>query len=166
MKFSRLSLCKGLVGACVLGLLVVAGSTQRVDAQGGGQGGYITEAAARLTKLVEQANKDGYKLQDNSFSIGGGWLKQSASDWIPLYTVQLNGGTKYRFLASGDKDAKDVDIEIQDAKGKTVAADVDTAADAKVDFAPKETGRYLVRIRLYDSKDNLPCVCLGIVMSK
>lgn len=165
MKYSRLSLCKGLVGACVLGLLAVAGSTQRVDAQGG-QGSYITEAAARLTKLVEQGNKDGYKLQDNSFSIGGGWLKKSETDWIPLYTVQLNGGTKYRFLASGDQDAKDVDIEIQDANGKTVAADVDTAADARVDFAPKANGRYLVRIRLYDSKDNLPCVCLGIVMSK
>ena len=29
----------------------------------------------------------------------------------------------------------------------------------------QNTGRYLVRIRLYASDNNLPCVCLGVVMA-
>ena len=56
--------------------LVVALALEQRTAQQG-QGQYVTEAAARLSKLIAAANKDGYILQDNNFSIGGGWLKQS-----------------------------------------------------------------------------------------
>ncbi len=130
-----------------------------------GQGIYVTQASARLTKLIDNGNKDSYSLQDNSFSIGGGWLKQSTSNWVALYTVDLTAGKKYRFLAAGDNDAKDVDLEVQDAKGKVVAFDERTNPEAIVDFTPSASGRYLVRIRLYASVDDLPCVCLGIIMS-
>ena len=130
------------------------------------QGVYVTQAAARLSKLVDKANKDGYELQDNSFSIGGGWLKKS-NDWVGIYSVQLTEGQQYRFLASGDNDAKDVDLRIMDLKGKTqYAADVDVAADAIVNFTPKASGRYLVQLRLFDSQGDVPAVCLSVVMQK
>ena len=130
------------------------------------QGVFITQAASRLTKLIDSANKDGYHLKDNSFSIGGGWIKQSKKDWIALYKVQLTGGKEYRFLAAGDKDAKDVDLEIRNSNDDVVASDTDTDPNAIVNFRPKTGGLYTIRVRLYDSRDNLPCVCLGIVMVK
>ena len=148
---------------CLASLAAVLGSDTRASAQ---QGKYVTEAADRLTKLVNTANKAGYNLHDNAFSIGGGWLKQSKKDWIPLFTVQLTAGKSYRFLAAGDADAKDVDLEILDSNNKVVAQDSATDPTATVDFVAKTSGRYTVRIRLYESDNNDPCVCLAVMMTK
>lgn len=149
----------------LLALSAVAIAHTRVQAQEG-QGKYITDASIRLTRLVAAANKDGYTLQDNSFSIGGGWLKQSKERWIPLYSLKLEEGKKYRFIAAGDEDAKDVDLEIVDADGKRVALDDKTDPEAVVDFVPKASGTYQVRIRLYESMNNVPCVCLSVVLNR
>ena len=148
---------------CLASVMTVFVSENRASAQ---QGKYVTEAAARLTKLVDTSNKAGYTLNDNTFSIGGGWLKQSKKDWIPLYTIPLTAGKSYRFIAAGDADAKDVDLEILDANNKIVAQDAETDPWAAVDFTPKVSGVYLVRIRLYASDNNDPCVCLAVVMTK
>jgi hypothetical protein len=148
---------------CLASVMTVLVSENRASAQ---QGKYVTEAADRLTKLINHANKADYVLQNNSFSIGGGWLKQSKKDWIPLFTVQLTAGKSYRFLAAGDADAKDVDLEILDDNNKIVAQDAETDPTATVDFTPRVSGRYTVRIRLYGSDNNDPCVCLAVVMTK
>ena len=150
---------------CLAGLMTVLVSENRASAQEG-QGRYVTEAAARLTKLIDASNKGGFVLQNNSFSIGGGWLKQSQTAWVPLFTVPLVEGKTYRFLAAGDVDAKDVDLEVQDANGKSVAIDTRTDPEAVVDFTPTTSGNYVVRIRLYDSDRNQPCVCLAVMMTK
>jgi hypothetical protein len=151
------------VALTVVGLLGVI-SHNRASAQEG-QGKYVTEAAARLVKLIDKANGEGYKLHDNVFSIGGGWLKQGNNNWVALFTVELQAGKTYRFLGAGDADAKDVDLELQ-LNGKVVASDTGTDPTAVVNYTPAAAGRYLVRLRLYDSDQNLPCVCLGIVMAK
>lgn len=132
----------------------------------GGQGKYVSEAAARMTKLVDAANKSGYALQDNSFSIGGGWLKQSKTDWVSLYTIKLAAGTGYRFLAAGDFDARDVDLEVLDENNKVVAQDVKTDPQAVVDFTPSKAGLYQVRLRLYASERDVPCMCLSLMLTK
>jgi hypothetical protein len=111
-----------LLFAGLLGLLSLVASDNIASAQDG-QGAYVTQSTARLTKLIDAGNKDGYTLQNNTFSAGGGWLKQSTTDWVPLFYVNLQAGKKYRFLAAGDNDAKDVDLEVQDAAGKQVAVD-------------------------------------------
>ena len=80
---------------------------------------------------------------------------------MPLFTLTLQAGRKYRFLAAGDADAKDVDLDIQDLNGKTLKADVGTEPEAVVNFTPAVTAKYLVRVRLFDSDKNLPCVCTG-----
>lgn len=150
------------LGVCVASMVALVVGTNQASAQ---QGKYVTEATARLTKMVNAGNKAGYSLSDNSFSIGGGWLKQSKTDWVPLYDVELKAGKKYRFIAAGDNDAKDVDLEVLDANNKVVAQDAATDPTATVDFTPTKTGRYLVRIRLYASQDSEPCVCVAIVMT-
>jgi hypothetical protein len=152
--------------SCAILAMTLALCAADVAPAGEKQGIFITQASARLTKLIDKANGDSYKLDDNSFSIGGGWLQQSTSKWVTLYTVTLQSGRSYRFLAAGDADAKDVDLEVLDSTGKTVASDTSTAPEASVDFRPDATQQYKVRVRLYASRENLPCVCLAVVLSK
>jgi hypothetical protein len=164
MKKLRLTL-----GICLATALALILSENRACAQNLRQGIYVTQAAANLRELVDKANKDGYALghsDDNPFSIGGGWLKQSQSDWIPMYSVNLEAGVSYRFLAAGDKDARDVDLEVLDSEGKVVARDELEDPTAVVNYKAEKDGKYLVRIRLYASRDDLPCVCLSAMMVK
>jgi hypothetical protein len=130
-----------------------------------GQGQYLKEASGRLARLIGAANKQGYILKDKTLSLGGGWLTRS-NDWLPLYKVKLEEGKKYRFLAAGDADAEEVDLKVVNADGKVVAQNVNTDPEAVVDFTPGATGQYAVRIRLYASMRNVPCVCVAIVMTK
>jgi len=153
-----------LGGLLITLLALLAPGHEATAQQGQGQGQYLTEAAARLSKLIARANQDGFTLTDNNFSIGGGWLKQSQTNWVPLYTLTLQAGKKYRFIASGDADARDVDLEVQDLNGKRFAADEGTEPDAVVNFTPTVTQKYLVRVRLYDSDKQLPCVCIAVVL--
>ncbi len=145
---------------------VLPGETARAQQ---GQGQYLTEASSRLGKLIARANKDGYSLYNNQFSVGGGWLRQGQNNWVSLYTITLEAGKSYRLMAAGDADARDVDLQVKDLDGNEKAVDADTKSEAVVDFSPRITQKYLVRVRLYDSaKDNqgrkLPCMCLAIVM--
>lgn len=130
------------------------------------QGKYLNSASARLIKLVDRANEDGYKFQNDSFSLGGGWLKQGTDRWVTLYTVSLQAGKSYRFLAVGDMDAKDVDIQVLDPDGRTVASDTLAAPEAIVGYSPTKTGRYSVRVRLYASRDNVPSFVVAALLAK
>ena len=151
------------LGVFALAATLAFGSMSRAQE---GQGRFVTQASARLVKLINSANAGGFNLADNSFSIGGGWLKQSQANWVPMFTVELQAGKQYRFLAAGDADAKDVDLEIQDANGRSVAVDDAVNPEAVITYTPANAGRYLVRIRLYDSRENYPCVCMAIVLQK
>jgi hypothetical protein len=167
MKTSLVRRVRGVFAVATLAcLLVVSGAPNRASAQNVKQGQYITEASALLIKLINQANADGYKMLDNSFSIGGGWLTQGANNWVGLFTLELRAGRSYRFLGAGDADATDLDLQVVNPNGQKVAEDVGTEPDAIVNYRPTVTGRYLVRIRLYASKENLPCACLAIVVEK
>lgn len=154
-------------GSCLAVFVTVVSTCTSTSALAGeGQGEYLTQASERLIKLVAKANADGYKLQNNSFSLGGGWLTQSQSTWVPLFTINMEVGKNYRCLAAGDNDAKDVDLQIVDPSGKVVAEDTGTNPQAVVNFSPRESGRHLIRLRLYESNKSLPCACLGIVTVK
>jgi hypothetical protein len=150
----------------LMAALTLLAGPQRTAAQGEGQGGYIVQAAQRLQKLTDTANKEGFKLDDNKFSMGGGWLNQGEA-WINLFNLNFKAGRTYRVIVAGDNDARDVDVQIVEMKtGKPVAADVKTDPEAVVDFTPNATQKYIVRVRLYDSRENVPCACLAVVMVK
>lgn len=148
----------------VLGALAVPTAPSSVLA-GEGQGPYLAQASTRLIRLVGRGNADGYKLQNNSFSIGGGWLIKG-NDWVPLFTLHMEEGRDYRCLAAGDNDARDVDLQVVDPNGQVVAEDTGGDPEAVVTYRPKATGKHLIRLRLYASEKNQPCVCLGLVMGK
>lgn len=153
----------GTVVVCLAGMFAATGA-DRAAAQTK-QGVYLTQASIRLAKLIDAGNGDGYALVNNKFSLGGGWLKKS-EDWTTLYSVNLTGGKNYRVIASGDDDAKDVDLRILDAKMQQVALDDSTAVDAVINFTPKATGKYTVQIRLYDSKGNVDSLCISALLVK
>lgn len=153
-------------GAVLLACLALPGVSGQAQGQGVQQGKYFTEASALLIKLINQSNGQGYKMPDNTFSIGGGWLNQGTQNWVSLFTVELKAGTDYRFIAAADADATDLDLQVISPNGKVVAEDSGTEPDAIVNYRPGANGRYLIKLRLYASKDNLPCASLAVVMSK
>lgn len=150
-------------GICIVGVLALLTGQQQAFAQK--QGVYLTQASARLAKLIDAGNGEGYTLINNKFSLGGGWLKKS-EEWTTLYSINLTGGKKYRVIASGDDDAKDVDLRILDAKMNQVAIDDGTAVDAIINFTPKMTGKYTVQIRVFDSKGGVDSLCISALMAK
>jgi len=154
-----------VLAVCLTCVFAVLAGEGRAVAQEG-QGVYITQASARLTKLVDAGNKKGYQLHNNSFSVGGGWLKQSAEKWVVLYSIQLTAGKEYVFLAAGDDDAKDVDLRIQDSNNEEVAKDDKIYPEAVVVFRPKTSGLYTISARLFDSRENYDCVVLSVMMVK
>jgi hypothetical protein len=149
---------------CACGLLILGASAGAAYSQGPGR--YFKEASDRLAPLIDKAAKDGYSFPPNAFTFGGSFIKKDTNSWVPVYTVQLVEGRTYVFLAAGDNDTRDLDIDIQDAAGKTLVSDTDTAAEAVVTFTPRVSGRYTVRLRLYDSEQGLPCYCFAAMMSK
>jgi hypothetical protein len=150
------------LAALVVGTLIVTAPGN--PASGQSQGDYVIQASNRLNKLITRANKEGYQLDENKFSIGGGWLTQGSDNWVSLFTITVKAGARYRFLASGDNDARDVDLQLQDLQGKEIAKDEREEPDAVVDYRPTVGQKVLVRVRLYASEKNVPCMCLASVM--
>jgi hypothetical protein len=147
----------------ILTALVLPGAAA---AQNERQGPFIVQAAQRLQKLTDQANAAGFKLDDNKFSMGGGWYNQS-DKWMNVFNLTLKAGRTYRVIVAGDGDARDVDVALVEMKtGKVVAVDMKNDPEAMVELTPAATQKYIVRIRLFDSRENVPCVCLAVVMVK
>ena len=87
------------------------------------------------------ANDEGYQLTNNSFAVGGAWIKQSKETFVPIYTINLEEGKKYRFLQpASDSRRREVDLEVLDKDGKVVARDIKTDPEAVVDYEPAESG--------------------------
>jgi len=156
-------LCRLLGGGICLAMLLIA--TENANAQ---QGQYVTQAATRLGKLIDKGNSEGFRLAANKFSLGGGWLAQG-TEYVSLFTINLEAGKKYRFLAAGDDDARDVDIRVMDPSKNVVAEEAKTDATAEVDFTPKTSLRYLVQVRVFKSRaggsgKQVPAFTIGTVM--
>jgi len=62
----------------------------------------------------------------------------------------LTKGQGYAFVAVGDDNANDVDLQLVDTTGKVVAQDNDTDESAVVTFSPRQNARYYARVIMYD----------------
>jgi serine/threonine protein kinase len=124
---------------------------------------YMNAAVVRVTNLADKANTLNNFGYDNGISILGGWVEEKKNLTV---TLTLTGGVQYLFLAAGDNDAVDVDLEILDAGNNVVAKDTDTNPDAVVNFTPPANGKYTVKMTLYQSKNKVPCVCVTVVLKK
>jgi len=125
---------------------------------------YMGEAAVALSRLMGQAEDDGFRLE-KSMTLAGGWIDKGER-WTSLYQVVLQEGSLYRFMAAGDADATDVDIRLTDPDGNVMVADEAVARTAGVNFRSKRSIYYTVQIRVYGSLNNVPCVCLTAVYKR
>jgi hypothetical protein len=130
------------------------------------QGKYVNSASARLVKLINLGNEAGFKLPHHSFSGGGGWLSSGEDKWVSLYTVRLESTKDYRFLAAGDMDAKVLNLQVCNVDGKVLANDTDNDSQAVLNFTPKQTDRYTIKIRLRSSKGGEQAFCFAMMMER
>jgi hypothetical protein len=72
-------------------------------------------------------------------------------------TTVLNAGQSYGFIGAGDNDVRDLDIIIEDESGKVVAEDVKDDATPVVQFTPRKTQRYKIKLKLQDAR--VACFC-------
>jgi hypothetical protein len=62
---------------------------------------------------------------------------------------RLTKGQGYAFVAVGDDNANDVDLQLVDSNGSVVAQDNDTDESAVVTFSPRQNSRYYARVVMY-----------------
>jgi len=155
---------RALVAAALIA--VTAGATTAQQPQPQGQGDSAAQAAARLVRLIGLAKQDGYSLRENTSAFGGGLLRRGDANWVPAGRVSLRAGGHYRFLAAGDFNAVDVDLQVRNEDGWLVASDTTASPEAVVEYAPTRTGSYLLRLRLRACRGDAPGVCLAAVLEK
>jgi hypothetical protein len=158
----RKSFRRQLVYVLCLSCLGVLVGSRPAQAQGKASGTYLTEAVTRVTNLAGIAKLGNYGY-NHDISILAGWVQKGGS---LSFNLQLDAGAEYLFLAGGDNDAIDVDLEILDKNGKVVASDMRPDPEAIVTFRPRDTGRYTLRLILDRSQKNVPCVCVATILKK
>jgi hypothetical protein len=112
---------------------------------------------AETARKIQDKTRYGY---DDNISLLGAYLKTDASVTL---TKQLKKGDRYALLGSGDEDAQDVDISINDSNNERVAADTDNDPKAVVEFEPKQTGKYTIILKLHKSRKNASFCALAIL---
>lgn len=62
---------------------------------------------------------------------------------------KLTKGQKYGFVAVGDDNANDIDLQLLDRNGKVLAEDNDADESAVINFSPRQSGIYYLRVIMY-----------------
>lgn len=151
-------------GMCVyiLALMLFGGMAQPAHAQGKATGQFLDAAVVRVTDIAAKAKFAQYGYADG-LSILGGWVDEKAS---LSFSMELQKGVDYLLLAGGDNDALDVDLELQDATGIALAADAGFDPEAIVQFTPRQTARFTLKLTLFKSRQKVPCVCVATILKK
>ncbi len=149
----------------VAALLLVV-SVAMVRSQGQESANYWAQAFVRVTNSAAGAADTADYGYQEGISILGAWIKHRDScDFV----IHLTRGVKYLFVAGGDKDALDLNVEIIEESGKVVAKDEREAPDVMVNFSPPASDWYTMRLSLAKSKMNsanvqVPCICVVCVL--
>ena len=112
---------------------------------------------AETARKIQDKTRYGY---DDSISLLGAYIR--TGNTVTL-TKQLKKGDKYALLGSGDDDAQDVDIYINNSNGDRVAEDSDNDRQAVVEFEPTKTGKYTIVVKLHKSKTKASFCALAIL---
>lgn len=117
-----------------------------------------TASAAVVTALAKvRAAGQG---RDVGFYTGG-WCTFGAflrSGQSISMTTQLDKDTGYVFVAAGDDNASDVDVEVQSESGVRLASDTDSDKAAVTGLIAERSGKYRVKTTMYRAKGDSFCV--------
>lgn len=109
---------------------------------------FLVEAMASVLEAangLENQSDYGYDVNGH-ICILGAFVSPGQSVSLERH---FDVGRRYAVLAGGDRDARDVDIEIIDPLGNLVTADTESDPSPAVTFYSNMKGTYEVRIRLY-----------------
>jgi hypothetical protein len=142
--------------------IILACVASAAQSQGRVSAGYWTQAFIRVTDTAAGAAKLGNYGYQAGISILGAWV--DARDRCE-FSIWLKKDVNYMFVAGGDNDAQDVDVNILDSMtGKSLANEDREAPDAMVPFAPPADDYYTLRLTLAKARNNLPCICVVCVL--
>jgi len=140
--------------ATLLALTFAASSSAK--AQEWVPGKYMAQALGEMMGAVRAISNDTNWGYDGSGVCLTGTLLSKGEAYA--LNRHFEAGERYAILASGDEDAKDVDVEILDNRGNRLARDNDADRAALAIFVPRTRGTYTIRMKLYDSHRNAFCV--------
>ncbi len=72
------------------------------------------------------------------------------------YTVTLQSGYQYKIVSVCDEDCGDVDMWIYDENNREIDSDVRSDDMPICDVSPKWTGKFTIKVKMYDCDSN-PC---------
>jgi hypothetical protein len=147
----------------VFAFIVLAAGTALARSQNPSSGVYLSQAFERVTESAAGAAKLGNFGYHEGISVIGAWV--DCRDSV-TFTIPLKAGANYMFAAGGDNDAQNVDLEIQDAAGKTLAKETREAPDAMVTYTPDADGRYTLKLTLAKSRQDLVCFCVACILKE
>lgn len=125
-------------------------------------GKYMAEALTEMLSTVRTVNdKIPWGYDDAGVCLSGVLLSKGATYSLGREFVE---GKQYAILAGGDSDARDIDLQILTESGQVVAQDRDAKRGAVVVFTPDDTAKFVVRIKLYDSRADAKCFCTFAVI--
>jgi hypothetical protein len=146
--------------------LVLGVAVGRAPAQGAGSLKFLGQSLKTLEGMIREAGEDGYRFSKNGPGLAAGWLKQDKGNWVTFTTVTLRKGKQYLIVGAGDKDTKDLDVRVMDSSGEKVAQDTKRDPTARVELRRGLQGRFAIQVRLYQSRNDLPCVCTVAILEK
>ncbi len=155
--FRRLSL------PAAVGLVLAGGATaQAAPAEQWAPGAYMEQALGRVMGAgLALDEKLDYGFDGDGFCLLGTLLRPEGAT---AFNRPLKKGETYAFVGAGDDDAKDVDLEILDEAGNVLASDTQEDSVPVIEFKPKKSGNYVIRVTLVDAAD--PCFCAVATMIK
>ena len=111
---------------------------------------FATEADAK-----NRANETAASLRREGFTIRTtywhGTLLKNDSTYI---TTTLYRGSSYGLVVGGCRDAYDIDVLLYDENWNLISKDTSTDPWAVVTVTPRWTGKYYIKVRMYNSKYN------------
>jgi hypothetical protein len=130
----------------VLFMLVPVATAQSQTSEGWTPGHFLAQAVARVYGLVSSTviSDRGIGFADG-ISMLGTLVKPGETTTL---VRSLTAGTTYLLVAGGDDDAEDLDVEVKDMSGRTLASDVESDAIPVVEFTPLRSGRYQIVLSL------------------
>jgi hypothetical protein len=154
MSVSRI----GLVAAVALGL---AGSAGRASAQDNWvPGKRFTESATRVLggiQRITETTKYGYV---DGICFLSAFLHKNQD---VKFTRDFEAGVKYAVVGGGDNGTKDLDVHVLDENGQEVVKDDLTDNNPIVQFTPRRSGRYTIKVVMYDAGENGGFGTIGIL---
>jgi hypothetical protein len=128
---------------------------------GGGSNGTTTAQAVSMARFLDRIAKSemrplGFErpLQPRSGSLE---IQGTINQAFRLKTSQ-----GYAFVAVGDDNADDVDLQVLDKNGNVVAQDNDTDESAVVTFAPQQNETYTARVIMFGCKTGKCEYAIGV----